>query len=208
MGIRFACPNGHKLNVKEHLAGKRGICPDCGAKFVIPGQSDITSRPANSTVGSQSPALPAETPAPAAESVEARQRPATEIQAPEIVVAPSAPPAPAGDSPPSIVAPSTTAPPAIVTREDDETHAEIPSEALPVLRYAAHRNRSRRHQKSIAIALLALAIVLGIVLVWVLTRNPEADATPTSSGRHAPVSETIRTIAQAPLSSSTRSTVL
>lgn len=36
MGIRFHCPNGHKLNVKSFLAGKRGICPHCGAKFVIP----------------------------------------------------------------------------------------------------------------------------------------------------------------------------
>ncbi len=36
MGIRFECPNGHKLNVKAHLAGQRGICPQCEAKFVIP----------------------------------------------------------------------------------------------------------------------------------------------------------------------------
>lgn len=36
MGIRFHCPNGHKLNVKSFLAGKRGICPDCGVKFYIP----------------------------------------------------------------------------------------------------------------------------------------------------------------------------
>jgi len=36
MGIRFLCPNGHKLNVKQALAGKHGICPDCGAKFLIP----------------------------------------------------------------------------------------------------------------------------------------------------------------------------
>jgi hypothetical protein len=36
MGIRFYCPNGHKLNVKAFLAGKRGICPDCAAKFIIP----------------------------------------------------------------------------------------------------------------------------------------------------------------------------
>jgi GYF domain 2 len=36
MGIRFLCPNGHKLNVKAFLAGKRGICPDCDAKFVVP----------------------------------------------------------------------------------------------------------------------------------------------------------------------------
>jgi hypothetical protein len=39
MGIRFNCPNGHKLNVKDFQAGRRGICPYCGAKFVIPTQS-------------------------------------------------------------------------------------------------------------------------------------------------------------------------
>lgn len=36
MGIRFFCPNGHKLNVKAHLAGKRGLCPTCAAKVRIP----------------------------------------------------------------------------------------------------------------------------------------------------------------------------
>jgi hypothetical protein len=39
MGIRFLCPNGHKLNVKSFLAGKRGICPDCDAKFIVPMES-------------------------------------------------------------------------------------------------------------------------------------------------------------------------
>ena len=36
MGIRLHCPNGHKVHVKAFLAGKRGICPECGAKFDIP----------------------------------------------------------------------------------------------------------------------------------------------------------------------------
>jgi hypothetical protein len=36
MGIRFYCPNGHKLNVKAHLAGRRGICPYCGTRLLIP----------------------------------------------------------------------------------------------------------------------------------------------------------------------------
>ncbi|MBQ9455348.1 MAG: DUF4339 domain-containing protein [Thermoguttaceae bacterium] len=36
MGIRFYCPNGHKLNVKEFQAGQRGICPKCHARFDIP----------------------------------------------------------------------------------------------------------------------------------------------------------------------------
>jgi len=36
MGIRFYCPNGHKLHVKAFQAGMRGICPYCGAKVLIP----------------------------------------------------------------------------------------------------------------------------------------------------------------------------
>ncbi len=39
MGIRFYCPKGHKLNVKEFQAGRRGICPFCGARTQIPMQS-------------------------------------------------------------------------------------------------------------------------------------------------------------------------
>lgn len=39
MGIRFYCPNGHKLNVKEFQAGRKGICPYCGSKIEIPTQS-------------------------------------------------------------------------------------------------------------------------------------------------------------------------
>jgi hypothetical protein len=40
MGIRFRCPNGHKLHVKAFLAGMRGVCPDCGIKVAIPLTSD------------------------------------------------------------------------------------------------------------------------------------------------------------------------
>jgi hypothetical protein len=40
MGIRFFCPNGHRLNVKSFLAGKRGVCPDCGIGLEIPMESD------------------------------------------------------------------------------------------------------------------------------------------------------------------------
>src|SRR6478752_3907200 len=43
MGIRFNCPNGHKLNVKTFLAGKRGVCPQCGARFVIPVPAELQS---------------------------------------------------------------------------------------------------------------------------------------------------------------------
>lgn len=39
MGIRFFCPNGHRLHVKAFLAGKRGYCPKCGTKLLIPESS-------------------------------------------------------------------------------------------------------------------------------------------------------------------------
>lgn len=59
MGIRFFCPNGHKLHVKSFQAGHRGICPYCGATIEIPFTStrgtsksavaDKTSRSASSS---------------------------------------------------------------------------------------------------------------------------------------------------------------
>ncbi|NQT40642.1 MAG: DUF4339 domain-containing protein [Planctomycetes bacterium] len=39
MGIRCYCPQGHKLNVKNFQAGKRGVCPYCGEGFRIPLES-------------------------------------------------------------------------------------------------------------------------------------------------------------------------
>ena len=53
MGIRFYCPNGHKLNVKEHLAGKAGFCPECGARLVIPYHSTRKSSKELQTGGQQ-----------------------------------------------------------------------------------------------------------------------------------------------------------
>ena len=75
MGIRFLCPNGHKLNVKAFLAGERGICPQCDAKFLVPRESgaqvEAIDEVAVTSVGqdlpppapSLPPAPPAETPA-------------------------------------------------------------------------------------------------------------------------------------------------
>ena len=66
MGIRFLCPNGHKLNVKSFQAGKRGICPHCGARFTIPkrkhparvGQSRTAQTPLMSTTRKSSRSNP------------------------------------------------------------------------------------------------------------------------------------------------------
>jgi hypothetical protein len=39
MGIKFYCPNGHKMHVKDFLAGKKGLCPKCGIRVEIPAAS-------------------------------------------------------------------------------------------------------------------------------------------------------------------------
>ena len=57
MGIRFLCPSGHKLNVKSFLAGKRGICPHCGAKFEIPFESVASAPPPPAMAGPASKEL-------------------------------------------------------------------------------------------------------------------------------------------------------
>lgn len=36
MGIVAFCPNGHRVKVKDELAGRKGICPTCAARFRIP----------------------------------------------------------------------------------------------------------------------------------------------------------------------------
>ena len=36
MSIRVACPNGHKLNVKDSWAGMSGLCPVCKARIKVP----------------------------------------------------------------------------------------------------------------------------------------------------------------------------
>lgn len=36
MGIIAICPGGHRMKVKDYLAGRKGICPTCGARFRIP----------------------------------------------------------------------------------------------------------------------------------------------------------------------------
>jgi hypothetical protein len=43
MGIKFLCPNGHKLNVKSFLKGKKAICPKCGARVLVPDESQDTA---------------------------------------------------------------------------------------------------------------------------------------------------------------------
>ena len=36
MSIMVKCPNGHRLKIKDHWAGKSGRCPRCRAKIHVP----------------------------------------------------------------------------------------------------------------------------------------------------------------------------
>ena len=36
MSIRFTCPNGHELNVKDKYAGMTGLCPKCQVHVLVP----------------------------------------------------------------------------------------------------------------------------------------------------------------------------
>jgi hypothetical protein len=77
MGIKFQCPNGHSLNVKSFLAGKRGVCPDCGVTFRIPSESMPSTRA--EPIGGSADAVP--------EAVAARESAAV----PHAAVAPGSP---------------------------------------------------------------------------------------------------------------------
>lgn len=45
MGIVAYCPHGHRIKVKSELAGRKGICPQCGTRFRIPERSVPTPPP-------------------------------------------------------------------------------------------------------------------------------------------------------------------
>ena len=85
MGIRFYCPQGHKLNVKEFQAGRKGICPFCGAKMQIPLES---TRPSSRQNQSQPPEV----------EVEVDEQEASGGSSAQAPIQPPPPPPPAADS--------------------------------------------------------------------------------------------------------------
>jgi hypothetical protein len=172
MGIRFSCPNGHKLNVKETLAGRRGICPACGAKFVIPSAGDAGPVTGPLAGGASATAQSAAANVAAAPSIVIALADAPPAPVPPI--APTAPASPAvraaAPGPPETKSPAA---PPIATNDAPLFVADSSHPAAAVSKYTAHRMRSRRLQTTIAVALLIAVLVLGIVLVWVLSRGTE-----------------------------------
>lgn len=160
MGIRFSCPNGHKLNVKTFLAGKRGVCPQCGAIFIVPATDEPTNGESvqpSSVAQSQSVEAMAPTSPPLTTTVAS---PSVIISVPDSsITAPQLSPSPIGQAQ-SIIAPSPQ--PAV--------------EAAPVVSIApsptaAERNRRRRNQIILSLTLFITVIVLAVVLVIVMKRH-------------------------------------
>jgi hypothetical protein len=167
MGIRFSCPNGHKLNVKAFLAGKRGVCPHCGAKFVIPTQeSPLGAQDLQADTGGQPHTI--DVASPTSEHTDGLSgSPSVIITASDADASPqvdwggAAIPAPEQLSP--------TLPPAIVPAAPSPlTAAPI---AKPTPANLSQRDRNRGKQLAISVVLLLVVIVLAVVLVVVLRRN-------------------------------------
>jgi hypothetical protein len=59
MGIVAFCPHGHRVKVKDHLAGRKGICPECGTAFRIPREPQAAPPPAPAAAASPESALAA-----------------------------------------------------------------------------------------------------------------------------------------------------
>ncbi len=73
MGVRFACHIcGKQLNIKQELAGRRGVCPKCQAKFRIPLADAPTSVPIQDTPPEPGPSTPEAEATGASESVGSR----------------------------------------------------------------------------------------------------------------------------------------
>ena len=113
MGIRFYCPHGHKLNVKEFQAGRKGICPYCGAKIEIPTESTRKSaKQQRAERGAAGGPVGEVSPSPV---VSPESQPVVPVSAPQVdpgVPGSSGQPSVATGSPPSVSAPSADVGPA------------------------------------------------------------------------------------------------
>ncbi len=123
MGIKFRCPNGHKLHVKSFLAGKRGICPHCGVKVRIP-EASVTADEADDSpesdasieggVGTVVVTAPAKSIAETAATTNAVTRPAVANAAP-VATASAVPATPVSVTPSVTSVPAPAATPTPVT---------------------------------------------------------------------------------------------
>lgn len=170
MGIRVTCPNGHKLHVKSHLAGKRGICPKCGASTPIPAEAPAAQVGVLPSQASQFDRFDS-----AASIVISVAAPPTPVVAPSIQPPPIILPA----ENPATPAPAATSAPESLAKAPVTIEPTAPESAAT--KYVAHRARSRRNQLAITIVLLTAVIVLAVVLIWVLRRGASQASSATAA---------------------------
>jgi hypothetical protein len=195
MGIRFSCPNGHKLNVKDHLAGKRGVCPACGAKFVIPAAGQSTPTADQLPTGEAAVSAPGDishqADASASASIVIAVADAPPTSGPAV-----APVAPAGPimkkSPPQAPQIAAPAPMSTPSAQAPVAASEFEPPPAAVSKYTAHRMRSRRLQTTIAIGLLIAVVVLGVVMIWVLLSGNDTTSSSQSANRVRDPSQVVR----------------
>jgi len=176
MGIRFSCPNGHKLNVKDALAGKRALCPDCGAKVQIPEfpqPSAGASAPAAGVPSTETPTATVPDSGKAATNTPSIVIPLDTSPTSVYRDVPPTPPVPP-PLPATLVSPTSVRAvelPSTVVVPAKPPMVTPPAPLPPDVQYQIHRQRRRRNQVMLAIALLVMVVVLGIGLIFVLWRN-------------------------------------
>jgi hypothetical protein len=170
MGIRFNCPNGHKLNVKEFLAGKRGVCPQCAAKFIIPmpGEVSVIETPLPVGVAQSQSIEIAIPPARADQGTIASASPSVIIPTTELELSTREtevrPTIRGSQVPATSVLPESIV---AVTSPNVTKPIDVP----PVSASSSDRDRSRRNQILVSLLLLALVVLLAGVLIGVLQRE-------------------------------------
>jgi DNA-directed RNA polymerase subunit RPC12/RpoP len=175
MGIRFSCPNGHKLNVKAHLAGKRAICPHCGSRVVVPDPP-------------VQPEIQAAATSPVARALPLAAPLTDDSGGIDLLPSSILPHAPAehahvfsgsGDAIPESILAATVNTSGIESTEgsaDSTTHS--------------HHARGRRNQLIASVVLLLIVVLLAAALYWILTRPapppiqaPANAATPSAASK-------------------------
>lgn len=177
MGIRFLCPNGHKLNVKSFLAGKRAICPDCGARVLVPlPDEQLPADAIQSRTAAIAPA-PAFAAQPIYEPVDVSSTSVVIAVEPTSLARPDLRPS---DIPAAATVGANEIPESIIAAIAPASEPDLPIGVSPDATHIAHRRKSQRRQMLIAATLLVTVVILAVVFVWVLRRSespvPEAPA--------------------------------
>jgi hypothetical protein len=170
MGIRFVCPNGHKLNVKSDLAGKRAICPHCSAKVIVPEGEEPAANEVSRQVVGVAPGNGFDT--ANADSVAVASWPSIEISLAPSEVAPPAPSRPATPA-----ADPNAIPASILSTSPAPAPEPAPVLSPQELRELAAERR-RRNQILMSVMLLMIVITLAGVLCWVLYRDRQRQLEP------------------------------